>query len=258
MGRAAISACIICFNEEGNIQRCLDSVKWADEIVVVDSFSTDKTVHICRAYTDRVYVRYWDGYVDQKNYCLNLASNRWVLSIDADEELSPGLAEEIKREFADGEPPYDGFYFPRRTRFLGRWIDHCGWYPDHKLRLFKKDVGRFGGHEIHDRVLLKGETKRMENPLLHYTYNNISQQLRSIDNYSTLWAEDMSHRGKRGSYFRMILRPAVKFFETYIYKKGFLDGFPGLVISAGYAYQIFLRYAKLKEMELQKGKGSEG
>jgi len=254
MEKLPISTCIVTYNEERNIRRCLESVLWTQEIVILDSHSTDATVAICREYTDRVHQQTWRGYVEQKNDCLRLATHEWVLFLDADEQVSAGLRDEILAEFAPPGPRWDGYYLPRHTYFFGRWIDHAGWYPDYKLRLFKKNKGHWNGGAVHERITLEGHAKYLRHDLLHFTYSDLSQQLKAMDNFSSIWAREMYRQGKRFSRLEMALRPPVKFLESYLYKQGILDGVPGFLIACACAYQVLLRYAKLRELELQEGK----
>jgi len=256
--RLPISTCIITYNEERNIRRCLESVLWTQEIIVLDSYSTDGTVAICREYTDRVHQEAWKGHIQQKNHCLRLATHQWVLCLDADEQVSTELREDIFAEFAPPGPRWDGYYFPRHSYFFGKWINHAGWYPDYKLRLFKKDKGSWGGINPHDRVILHGHVKYLPHDLLHFTYADLSQQLKTVDSFSTVWAREMYQRGKKFSRFEMVFRPPIKFLESYVYKHGVFDGLPGFLIACGYAYQVLLRYAKLRELETQEGKGGTG
>jgi len=249
-----ISACIICFNEKDNIRACLESLKWVDEIVVVDSYSTDGTVEICREYTGKVFQNKWPGFVNQKNYALSLAANDWVISLDADEAVSPELKAEIETLWqTDAPKEYSGFYIPRKTIYLGKWIKHGGWYPDRKLRLFKKSAGKWGGIDPHDRVeLSEGQTKKLESPIIHTNYRNISDQLRTVDSFSTTAAQALLERGKRFSLLALIFGPPVKFIETYLFKLGFLDGLPGFIIAANSAFYIFNKHAKM--WEAKRGK----
>jgi len=241
-----ISACIITFNEESRIRDCLESVTWVDEIIVVDSLSTDKTVDICREYTRQVYQRAWPGNVDQKNYTIGLAKNEWILSLDADERLSPGLTEEIQESLRN---PGDvlGFFFPRRSFYLGRWICHGEWYPDHQLRLFKRGRGQWQGTNPHGRVVVPGKTSYMKHDLYHFNYKNFSHQLKTIDNYSTIFADVMADRGKGFSLFKLLFQPLYKFIKGYFLKRGFLDGLPGFIIATSSAFYIFVKQAKLWE-----------
>jgi glycosyltransferase involved in cell wall biosynthesis len=249
MNEPKISACIITYNEENNIKDCLESVKWLDEIIVIDSFSNDKTVEICQQYTDKIYQRTWPGHIEQKNFAVEKASYDWILAIDADERLSPPLVEEIKREFNIVDNSIDGYYFPRHSYYLGRWINNGGWYPDYKLRLFRKKNARWGGKNPHDQVIMKGSTKYLKEDLWHYVYRDLSHQLKTVDNYSHITAKIMQKDGKSFSLIKLLFRPPIKFIETYIIKKGFKDGFPGLIISIVSSFYVFLKYAKLWEIK---------
>lgn len=247
-----ISVCIVCFNEAANIRACLESVKWADEIVVVDSFSTDQTVDICRAYTAQVHQQKWPGYVAQKNFALGLARHDWVLALDADERVSDELRAEIEKEWAKKSyQDYTGYYIPRHTYYLGRWINHGGWYPDYKLRLFRKSIGQWTGIDPHDRVAIsQGKTRQLKADLHHHNYKNISGQLQTIDSFSATQTTALTARGKKFSLFHLITRPPIKFLETYIFKLGFLDGLPGLIIAVNSAFYVFTKYAKMWEKDL--------
>ncbi|MBI4712955.1 MAG: glycosyltransferase family 2 protein [Planctomycetes bacterium] len=251
-----ISVTIICFNEEDNIRRCLESVKWVKEsggeIVVVDSFSMDRTVAICKEYTDKVFQNKWPGFVNQKNHALGLAANDWVLSLDADEVLTDEARTEIRREWANKQyEKYDGYYIKRHTFYLGRWINHGGWYPDYKLRLFRKSKGKWGGDDPHDRVIMaEGTTiKRLEGELVHHTYKNIAYQLRTIDKFSDAAGESLRAKGNGFSLLNLFFRPPAKFIETYLWKAGFLDGLAGLIIAVLSSYYVFIKYAKMWEKE---------
>lgn len=242
-----VTACIISYNEESSIRRCLESVKWVDEIVVVDSFSTDATVEICREYTSKIYLREFEGHVEQKNFALQCAGHDWVLCIDADEELSPSLITEVDEEFERNSGGFEGFYFPRRTYYLGRWINHSGWYPDNKLRLFRRSMGRWGGINPHDKVELKGRTRYLRNDMYHYTYRDFSHHLKTVDDYSTIYAREAVKRGERFSFGKLMFRPPLKFLEIYLYKMGFRDGMPGFIIAMVSSYYVFQRYSKMWE-----------
>ena len=248
-----ISAFVACQNEERNIEGCLRSVAWCDEIVVVDGFSTDRTVEIARRYTDKIFSRQWDGYRSQKSFGLEQTSNNWALLIDSDERLSPELIGEIQREFDNGPGDTAGYYLPRRVHYLGKWISHCGWYPDHKLRLFRKDRGRLGGTDPHETCLLDGPAKHLRGELIHYTYRTISEHLRTIERYAAIWAS--TRRWRPGDALRMLVRPLVKFLEIYIMKAGVLEGLHGYVIASMASYSVFLRYAKLYERSARAGRG---
>jgi len=244
----ALSVAIITYNEEANIKECLESVKWADEIVVVDSFSTDKTLEICREYTDRVFEKEWSGFSEQKNYAIEHTKNSWILAIDADERVSEGLREEIGEILKSG-PSCDGYFIPRKSYFLGRWIRYGGWYPDYSIRLFRKDKGRFERREVHESVRIDGRTGRLKNPLEHYTYRNLSGYIERMNRYSTLAAREMRKGGRRACLGDIIFRPFFTFIRMYIFQQGFRDGRYGFILSILYSYYTFTKYAKLWEMK---------
>jgi glycosyltransferase involved in cell wall biosynthesis len=249
MTRPAISACIITYNEEKNIRECLASVTWVEEIIVVDSMSNDATVSICREYTDSVIQKTWEGHVKQKNFAIKQASHDWVLCLDADERVTPELRREIEQCLSEEVGRADGYYFSRHSYYLGRWINHGGWYPDYKLRLFKKSLGKWGGKDPHDKVILTGTTKYLHSELHHFVYRNLSHQLQTVDNFSTITAQGLDSDGERFSVVKLLFRPILKFFGTYFFKRGFLDGLPGLIISFISSFYVFLRYAKLWEKQ---------
>ena len=245
-----ISVCITAGNEESNIRRCLESVTWADEIVVVDSFSTDRTVEICREYTERVYQHEWLGYIGQKNLIKDLAKGPWILFIDADEEISEGLREEIKQEFQSGSAgDFAGYEFPRLVQYLGRWITHGDWFPDVKLRLFRKDKGNCGGKEPHDRTTVNGRVKRLKSSLYHYTYTDIHNQMARLNRFTSISADGKLAEGRRFGFSDVIFRPFFRFLRCYFLKRGILDGFPGLIIAVFTAFGVFTKYAKLWEAQ---------
>ena len=242
-----ISVCIICGNEIRNIRRCLESVKWADEIVVVDSFSTDGTFDVACQYTDKVIRQKWLGYIWQKKFTAERASHPWIFFVDADEEVSIALRTEIERTFSKPIPKeINGFNCPRLVHYLGRWIRHGDWYPDMKLRLFRKDFGECGGEEPHDRIIVEGRVLNLSHPLNHFTYESISDQLRQIDRFSTISAE--THASQRApSYFTIFGHALFRFIRCYFWKRGFLDGIPGMIIEVNVAFGTFSKYAKLWE-----------
>jgi glycosyltransferase involved in cell wall biosynthesis len=249
MKRPPLSVCIITFNEEKNIRDCLESVTWAEEIIVVDSLSQDTTVSLCRLFTDKVYEQEWQGHVKQKNCALQYARNEWVLCVDADERVSPELREEIERNLSMEGNCVDGYYFPRHSYYLGKWINHGGWYPDYKLRLFKKSKGSWGGEDPHDKVILKGTTTQLKGELLHFVYKNVSHQLQTVDSFSTITSTALDRAGERFTLFKLLYRPSAKFFETYLIKRGFMDGLPGFIIAVISSFYVFLRYVKLWELQ---------
>lgn len=244
--RAPISCCIVCFNEEKNIRRCLESIKWCDEIVIVDSFSTDRTIDICKEYTNRIIQRPWPGYVEQKRFALAQATHEWVLNVDADEEVSPALQRAILAVLQRDDPAVDGFYVPRLVYYLGYWWWH-GWYPGYRLRLFRKTKVRWGGVNPHEKVLLQGQADRLPGDLYHYTYEDISDHLRTVNNLTDIAARERARRGKRARVSDLGLRPLWRFFRFYILRGTIRNGIPGLFVAVTSAFYVFLKYAKLWE-----------
>ncbi|MBU1693253.1 MAG: glycosyltransferase family 2 protein [Verrucomicrobia bacterium] len=247
--REKISACVICFNEERKIRRCLASLSWCDEIVVMDSFSTDHTPTICREYTDRVYQHEWLGYIAQRNMVRDLAVHPWILYLDSDEEISPALRDEIIAEFERGTEPFVGYEFPRQVYYIGRWIRHGEWYPDVKLRLFRKSLGRTEGIEPHDTVVVNGPIKRLKNPVWHYTYDDLRDHLDTANRFSTISAQQKFVQEVPFRWLDLWLRPPFHFLKGYILRAGFLDGAHGFIIAVISAYAAFVKYAKLWELE---------
>ena len=244
-----ISAVLITRNEEDCIEDALRSLEGvADEIVVVDSHSTDRTVRIARKYTDRVVERTWTNYADQKNYANAQARHLWILSLDADEKLSPELRAEIIA--LKGGPPPDcpGFSMPRRVFYLGRWIRHSGWYPDRRIRLFRRDAARWEGAFVHESLVLDGDARPLSGDILHFTYRHISDHVERINAFSELGAQKLYAARKKARWAQLAFLPPARFLKSYIVRLGFLDGFAGLVVSVLNGYAIFLRYAKLREI----------
>jgi len=245
-----ISAVIITCNEEKNLEAALASLRGvASEIVVVDSFSTDATFRIAKKHTPRVVQRKWTSYADQKNYANGLAAGPWILSLDADERLSPGLREELlalKASFQ--EPDCAGFSMPRRVFYLGRWIKHSGWYPDRRVRLFRKDAARWEGDYVHESLFVAGRIERLQGDVHHFSYRDITDHLDRINKFSSLGAQKLYAKKIKCRAVHLLCLPPARFIKSYILKRGFLDGFPGLVISVLNGYAIFARYAKLREI----------
>lgn len=245
-----LSAVIITRNEEANIGRCLNSLQFCDEIVLVDSGSVDRTVEIARQYTDKVYTRPWAGFAKQKNEAVLLARNRWVLSIDADEVVPLALQVEIQALFkTGGQARYAAFSMPRKTIHFGRWIRYGGWYPNRLVRLFDRDNGQWQGEELHERWVTAGVQGGLSEPLEHYSFSGLEDQVARNNEYSSLGALKLQREGKRFKWLRLFTKPISKFLETYVLKKGFLDGYPGLIISISAAYSVFLKWAKLWELQ---------
>lgn len=247
-----LSVVIITFNEERNIERCLKSVQpIADEIIVVDSFSTDKTEMICRSYGTRFFQRPFDDYSNQKNYAVDLASFDYILSLDADECLSEGLTEEIVSIKSSWS--CDGYKLDRLTNYCGTWIRHCGWYPDSKLRLWDRRQGRWGGPNPHEILVMAPGSKigHIRGDLLHYSFYTIEQHVRQVNFFSEMAARNLFEKGKNVSVAYILISPVAKFVRDFILKRGFMDGYYGLVVCVISSYAKFLKYAKLRSMRLQ-------
>jgi glycosyltransferase involved in cell wall biosynthesis len=249
-----ISVAIVAMDEAANIGRTLVSVGWADEIVLVDSGSTDRTCEIARELGARVIVEPWRGYVAQKQYAIDLCTKEWVLLIDADEEVSAGLADEIRAAIADPNAA-SGYWLPRKNLFLGRWVRHGGFYPDPKLRLFRRGQGFVTGHDPHDRCELKPEvqgaekTRKFKNALVHYTYPNLTLYLGHMNRYSSLGAQLAFAKGhRRFSFSDIVLRPLATFVYNYFIRLGFLDGREGLLLHLYHASYVSWKYSKAWEL----------
>lgn len=240
-----LTATVITFNEEKNLRACLDSLSWVPHIVVVDSRSTDRTVEIAREFTDAVVVTDWPGHVEQKNRAVDLAPTDWILSLDADERVTPEMRAEIEAALNE-EPSCSGFSFPRRTWHLGRWILHGGWYPDRKVRLFDRRRARWGGDNPHDHVVVRGSVVEKSGDILHYTYRDLRHHLEVIDFFTDIAARGRE-RKQRLLIPRLLFGPPFKFFKMYFVKRGYRDGFPGFIIAGLGALYVFLKDAKLWE-----------
>ena len=249
-----ISAIVITFNEEQNIEDALSSLKWADEIIVVDSCSTDRTVEIARRFTDKVIVRSWPGYSAQKNFAHAQAAHDWIFSLDADERVSDELAREVETLKQETEPNVAGYEMPRLTNYLGRWIKHSGWYPDYKLRLYDRRLAEWAGDYVHESVKVDGPTKRLSGDILHYTVLSASDHHQRIDRYTTLAAKQAHAEGKQASLASLVFSPVATFIRSYILKLGFLDGIEGFAIARFAAYYAFLKNLKLWERRKERMK----
>lgn len=260
MSKTKLSLVIISLDEADNIERCIRSVPFADDVVVLDSGSTDGTAEIARRNGARVFVEEWRGFRAQKARATELALHDWVLSLDADEALSPEAAKEVQALLESKDlASVDGYEFRRLTWHLGRWIRHGGWYPDWQLRLYNRKTAEWrGGGHVHERVQAP-RVRRLNNSLLHWTFDDLADQIQTNNRYSGLGARELYDRGVRFSYFKLCLKPVSKFLETWLVKRGFLDGLPGFIISVGAAYSVFLKFAKLWELErLDKGLQKSG
>lgn len=246
MSAIPVSVAIIALNEEERIRACLESVTWAAEIVVVDGGSTDKTVPIAREYTDRVLLRNWTGYGAQKNYAIDQCQHEWVLSLDADERVTDSLRQEVLTTLA-ARPVEAGFLVPRQNFFQGRWIRHGGLYPDYQLRVFRKTRGRFTESAVHEAVRVEGRTRRLRAPLEHQSYRGIEDFVARANRYSGLAARELAMAGRGGRATDLLLRPLARFVTMYVWRRGFLDGWSGLVLAVLYAHYVFLRAAKARE-----------
>jgi glycosyltransferase involved in cell wall biosynthesis len=242
-----LTVTVITHNESANLAAALESVRWADEILVVDSESTDDTAAIARRFTERVIVRPWPGYVAQKNFAADQAANDWILSLDADERVSPALADEIRRIVA-GAPASAGYRVPRVSFHFGRWIRSTDWYPDYQLRLYDRRRAAWTGRYVHESVRADGPVGELRGELQHHPYRDISHHLQTMDRYTTLAAKQLFEDGRRAGWIEILMLPRLAFFRNYILRGGFRDGMPGLVISAMNAYYVGLKFAKLWEL----------
>jgi glycosyltransferase involved in cell wall biosynthesis len=243
-----LSVTVITKNEAADLGAALASVAWADEIIVVDSESTDDTVAIARRHTDRVVVREWPGYVDQKNYAASIASHDWILSLDADERVTPPLADEIRTRLA-AAPREAAFRIPRVTWHLGQWIRTTDWFPDHQLRLYDRQSARWTGRYVHEAVTVRGSIGALSGELQHYAYRDIADHLETIDRYTTYAARQMHEEGRRAGLLQIAGHPPLAFLRNYLAHGGIRDGVPGFIISALNAYYVFLKFAKLWELQ---------
>jgi glycosyltransferase involved in cell wall biosynthesis len=243
-----LSVTIITKNEEKNIKRCLMSVKWADEIVVLDTNSTDRTVEICRQFTDQVFCVDWHGYGKQKNLCADRASHNWVLNIDSDEEISPEGAEEIKEVLRRGTPKHSVYHFPRKNFFAQRWVRYGGWYPDRKSRLYDKRQVSFTESQVHEILAPDENAGSLHNPILHYSFSGMEDYIERQNRYSTLYAREKMDNGFRAGWSHLVLRPPTAFIKNYFIRQGFRDGFLGLFLAMAFAFYTFLKYAKTKSI----------
>lgn len=244
-----LSVITLTMNEVGNIGKCLESVRWADEIIVVDSGSTDGTLDIARQYTGKVFTIEWPGYGAARNFALSQTTGNWVLWLDADERVTPELGEEIRGLLSSGSTGVAGYAIGRRAYFLGRWIRHCGWYPSRVVRLFQRESGRFTESRVHERLRLEGPAKETRNDLLHFTDPTLHHYVAKFNRYTTLGAEDLHAAGRRFRYVDLFVRPPIHFFKMYILRRGFLDGIEGFLLSVLSSAYTFTKYAKLWEIE---------
>jgi glycosyltransferase involved in cell wall biosynthesis len=243
-----VTATIITLNEAAHIEAAIASLRWADEIIVVDSGSTDETVSLAQRAGARVVARGWTGWIDQKNHAAELASNDWIFSLDADERVTPELAGELRGLLAT-EPALAGYRMPRVSYYFGRWIRTTDFYPDYQTRLYDRRRGRWRGQYVHESVGVDGAVGTLTHELQHYSFENLADHVERLNRYSTLAARQMYENGRRTSAAMLVVHPAAAFLRNYFLRKGILDGATGLTLSAVNAYGVFLKMAKLWERQ---------
>jgi glycosyltransferase involved in cell wall biosynthesis len=244
----SVSVTLITCDEAAHIAAAIDSVAWADDIIVVDSGSTDETVAIARGAGARVESRPWTGWVDQKNHAASLARHDWILSLDADERVTPALADEIRALLAS-EPPCVAYRIPRVTFHLGRWIRTTDFYPDYQTRLYNRVAARWRGQYVHESVAADGRVGQLRGELQHYSFENLADHIDRLNRYSSLAAQQMFENGRRASVVGLVVHPAAAFFRNYILRRGFADGAAGLTLSVVNASGVFIKMAKLRERQ---------
>jgi glycosyltransferase involved in cell wall biosynthesis len=247
--KVPVSVYVLTTNNRRTIEPCLKSLSWAEELVVVDSFSQDGSYEICKQYTNKTFQRSWTGHRDQYQYAADLTTRDWIMFVDADEEIPPELAEEIRAEISRKANDTDGYFVYRRTYYLGRWIRYGGWYPDGEIRLYRRSKGRWEGG-LHAKLVVDGKIGVLKNQYRHYTYGNISDQIQTIDQYSKIAAQDLLESGEGFSLLKLLFHPPFRFMKEYFLKRGFLDGIPGLIIAVSTAYFTFIKYAKFWESRI--------
>jgi glycosyltransferase involved in cell wall biosynthesis len=249
-----LSAVIICTNEENNIEECLQSITWADDIVIIDGGSNDNTIDIAKKFTDKVFINEWPGFAIQRNFSLTKVSFDWVFSLDADERCSEALKTEIQEIMSKDSINFNGFRIPRKSFFLNKWIKHCGWYPGYQLRLFRKDHAKVTDRLVHEGIDVNGEVGVLKNDILHFTMKSVKDFMTRINNYSTLAAKEKVNK-KKVTLPDLIIRPPLSFLREFIFKKGFLDGVHGAMVALFNSITNMLTY--MKTWELQNKNESE-
>jgi glycosyltransferase involved in cell wall biosynthesis len=250
-----LSVTVIALNQEANLGPCLETVAFADDLVVVDTGSTDGTLEVARTYTPRVFSSPWLGFGRTKNFALDQAEGDWVFSLDTDERVPPELQAEIQAVLA-ADGPLDGYRVPRKNYFCGRWIRHLGWYPDYTLRLFRRGRGRFRDREVHEEVLVDGAVGNFHTPLEHYSYRSVSEYVSRMDRYARLAAQEMAKAGRRPFPGELLFRPFFSFLHLYFIRRGFLEGAPGYTLAVLMSMYKFLKYYYLRE--LARGRDLDG
>ena len=244
--RQTVSCTIVCQDEEAHIGECLESVGWCDEVIVVDGGSRDRTPAIARGYTDRVIQHRWPGYRAQKQFALDRATSEWVLNVDADERVSTELADEIAEALTNVPDDVDGFALPRLVPYLGRWWYRGGWYPRPVVRLVRRARTQWGGTDPHDRAVVMGRVIGLEDPILHYTYDDVADHLHTVGKLTAVAAAEV-RPGVRIGVGRLVIEPAWRFARSYLIKRAWLEGMPGFFVAATDAFYTFLRWARVRE-----------
>lgn len=245
-----ICGLVICHNEEKNIEDCLKSILWCDEIVIADSFSTDNTLNIAKNYTDKIFQNEWKGFAAQRKFALSKTDSEWIFSLDADERCTTELESEIKSIIFSGNVSEDGFEIPRKSFFLNKWIRHGGWYPNYQLRLFRKSKAGVTDRLVHESYSVNGSKSRLKNDILHYTVTSVSEFVTRINSYSDLSALEKYGKRKTG-FFQLLIFPGLAFLQQYILKGNFLDGKEGLMVSKFHMMTKLLNYMKIMEMQIK-------
>lgn len=247
-----LSVYVIAYNDEPNIRACLESVRWADELIVVDSHSTDATEKISREFTDKVFQHEFRGFGRLRNEAVARTTHDWVFSLDTDERATPEIRDEIRQVLERG-PEAEAYFVPRRNYFLGRWIRHSGWYPDYRQpQLFRKDRMRYREDLVHEGFELNGRVGYLKEHVLQYPFRDIDHYLAKMDRYSDLMATRMGQQGRRFRTHQLVTHPCFTFAKMYLRRAGFLDGMPGLILSGLYAYYTFIKYAKFWELSAKR------
>ncbi|MEW6653929.1 MAG: glycosyltransferase family 2 protein [Bacteroidota bacterium] len=244
--KSKISVVIIAFNEEANLAECLESVNWADEIIVVDSFSTDKTIEIAKKYTNKIFQKKWEGFAHQRKFSLEMAASEWILSIDADERVTPELKNSILKVLENASET-NGYKAARRNYFLGKWITGAHWYPDHQLRVFRKDKARIEEVLVHEGFEVEGKTEIIEGDIIHYSYRSLDDAYRKINHYSSLAAQQRADKKVKAA--DIILHPIAAFLTDYFSRKAYKDGLHGLLVAIMHAMTNLMTYTKIWELQ---------
>jgi glycosyltransferase involved in cell wall biosynthesis len=251
MQREPISAFIITFNEEERLVPCLKSLSFCDEIVIIDSYSTDATLEIARQFRAKILQRKWEGYVSQKTFGLSQVTHDWVINVDADERVSPELRESILNVLASPSEDVEGYLCNRVVFHLGRWWRRGGWYPEYRLRFFRRRNALWGGMDPHERVEVPGRTPVISGELYHFSYRNLGDQFGRLDRYSSISAVEEFKNGKRATAFKIIANPIARFIKFYLIKGGYREGVPGIIMALAESYYTLMKYAKLWELQHQ-------